>query len=134
MVLAATCDLSGEHQPAAPSVVSLNCHYFGNTPMIVPPMSPRQLCLPHRRRPVPMARWIPAFAGKTRIVTVFADGYVTLFLGYYTSVSPDPNVLRRSGTFSLKVMKDTDSGALDRALRGDQQFARRCAMKPPCRH
>ena len=51
------------------SVVSLNCHYFGNTPMIVPPMSPRQLCLPHRRRPVPMARWIPAFAGKTRIVT-----------------------------------------------------------------
>jgi hypothetical protein len=50
------------------------------------------------------------------------------------SVSPDPNPLCRSGTSSLKVMKDTDPGALDRALGGDQQFdqtLRDEALMPP---
>jgi hypothetical protein len=36
--------------------------------------------------------------------------------------APGVNLLRRSGTSSLKVMKDADPGALDRALGGDQQF------------
>ena len=40
-------------------------------------------------------------------------------------------LLRRSGTFSLKVMPRTPTRALDRALRGDQQLDELCATKPP---